>query len=175
MCEDVIEEGALLGQIPNLKYQDYNLLDPKKFPQFQVDQYMCKRIDPVRKYEVLALQEWIEKIAHSGLLNLLGIMHFACSPKLNVVVKVLLSYVHDANLWLDRKRDVNVDIIHRITILSKVGMDPASHFVGKKLDRKLVEHLTKEFKLTKVGRAYDAQISKMKHCDSQSSCWLDEC
>ena len=34
MSEDVAEEGALLGKIPNLKYQDYNLQDPKKFPQF---------------------------------------------------------------------------------------------------------------------------------------------
>ena len=32
MFQDVIEEGALLGQILNLKYQDYNLLDPKTFP-----------------------------------------------------------------------------------------------------------------------------------------------
>jgi hypothetical protein len=37
MSEDVIEEGTLLGQIPNLKYQDYNLLDPEKFLQFQAD------------------------------------------------------------------------------------------------------------------------------------------
>lgn len=40
MFEDVVEEGALLGQILNLKYQDYNLQDPEKFPQFQADQYM---------------------------------------------------------------------------------------------------------------------------------------
>ena len=32
MSEDVIEEGTLLGQILNLKYQDYNLLDLEKFP-----------------------------------------------------------------------------------------------------------------------------------------------
>lgn len=32
MLEDVKEEGALLGHIPGLKYQDYNLQDPDKFP-----------------------------------------------------------------------------------------------------------------------------------------------
>ena len=37
MSEDVVEEGALLGQIQNLKYQNYNLQDFEKFPQFQVD------------------------------------------------------------------------------------------------------------------------------------------
>lgn len=34
MSKDVIEEGDLLGNIPNLRYQDYNLEDPEKFPQF---------------------------------------------------------------------------------------------------------------------------------------------
>ena len=66
MSEDMVEEGALLGQIPNLKYQDYNLQDPKKFPQFHVDQSMCKRVDLITQDEVLALQEWIEKLAPSG-------------------------------------------------------------------------------------------------------------
>ena len=31
MFEDVVEEGDLLGHIPILRYQDYNLQDPKKF------------------------------------------------------------------------------------------------------------------------------------------------
>jgi hypothetical protein len=134
MSKDVIEEGTLLGQIPNLKYQDYNLLDLEKFPQFQADRYMCRRIDPVMNAKTLALQEWIEKLPPPGLLNLLRIPHFACSPKLNAVVKVLLSCIYDGYLWLDRKIDVNVDVIHRITGLSKVGVDPVLHFVDKNLD-----------------------------------------
>lgn len=32
MSKDVQEEGALPGYIPGLKYQEYNLQDPKKFP-----------------------------------------------------------------------------------------------------------------------------------------------
>lgn len=151
MSEDVIEEGALLGQIPNLKYQDYNLLDPKKFPHFQVDRYMCRRINLVTNIETLALQEWIENLAPLGLLNLLRIPRFARSPELNAVVKVLLSCVHDGYLWLDHKIDVHVDVIHRITGLSKVGVDLASHFVDKNLDRKLAAKLMKEFKLMKGG------------------------
>jgi hypothetical protein len=35
-------------------------------------------------------------------------------------------------------------------------MDPSMHFVGKSLDRKLAVRLTKEFNLSKGGRAYDA-------------------
>ena len=37
MSKDVEEEGSLLGHVNDLKYQDYNLLDNVKFPQFQVD------------------------------------------------------------------------------------------------------------------------------------------
>ena len=53
MSEDVAEEGELLEHILNLKYQDYNFQDPEKFPQFQADQYMCKRVDPITQDEVL--------------------------------------------------------------------------------------------------------------------------
>lgn len=110
---------------------------------------MCRRMDLVTNFETLALQEWIEKLAPLGLLNLLRIPHFVRSPELNMVVKVLLSCVHDGYLWLDCKIDVNVDVIHRITGLSKVGTDPTLHFVGKNLDQKLAVKLTKEFNLTK--------------------------
>lgn len=51
--------------------------------------------------------------------------------------------------------DLKVDAIHRITGLSKVGVDPSTHFVGKSQDRKLVAQLTKEFNFSKGGRAYD--------------------
>ena len=51
----------------------------------------------------------------------------------------------------DRKIDVNVDVIHCIIGLSKAGVDPASHFVGKNIDQKLAAKMSKEFKLKKVG------------------------
>ena len=144
MSEDILEEGALLGHIQNLKYQEYNLQDPKNFSQFQDDQYMCKRIDLATQAEVLASQDWIERLAPSSLLNLLRIPHFGWSPELNIVVNVLLSCVHDRYLWLDHKMDLNVDVIHQIIVLSKVGEDPISHFLGKNLDRKLATKLIKD-------------------------------
>lgn len=101
--------------------------------------------------ETLALQEWIENLTPSGLLNLLRMPHFAHNPKLNAVVKVLLSCVHDVYLWLDCKIELNVDVIDRITRLSKVGADPTMHFIGKNLDKKLATKLTKEFNLMKGG------------------------
>lgn len=53
MSEDVEEEGSLLGHVNDLKYQDYNLLDHIKFPQFQVDQYMAMTVNPATKVEAL--------------------------------------------------------------------------------------------------------------------------
>ena len=117
---------------------------------------MTKRVDLVTKAEVFALQEWIERLAPSSLLNLLRIPYFGRSMELNAVVKVLLSCVHDGYLWVDQKIDLNVDVIHRITGINKVGADPSTHFVGKNLDQKLATKLTKEFNLSKGIRAYDA-------------------
>jgi hypothetical protein len=34
MSEDIVEEGDLLANIQQLHYQDYNLQDLEKFPQF---------------------------------------------------------------------------------------------------------------------------------------------
>ena len=45
MSEDIIEEGDLLANNPQLRYQDYNLQDSEKYPQFQADQYMSRKID----------------------------------------------------------------------------------------------------------------------------------
>lgn len=156
MSSDVIQEGDLLANIPQLRYQDYNLQDPEKYPQFQAEQYMSKQIDLITQTEKIVSQEWIEKLASSGLLNLLRIPHFGRSPEVNAVVKLLLSCVHEWYLWLEGKIDLNIDVIHRITNLSKVGDDPGAHFVGKKLDRKLVVKLNRELKLTKGMRAYDS-------------------
>ena len=49
-----------------------------------------------------------------------------------------------------------MDVIHRIAGLSKVGVDPSTHFVGKNLDRKKAAKLTKEFNLSKGTKAYDS-------------------
>ena len=117
---------------------------------------MCKRPDLITLAKVIVPQEWIKKLVPSGLLNLLIILHFGQSLELNAVVKVLLSCVHEGYLWLDRKIDLNVDVIHRIIVLSKVGRDPGAHFIGKNLDWKLVAKIMKEHNITKGMRAYDS-------------------
>ena len=48
---------------------------------------------------------------------------------------------------------MNVDVIHRITGLSKAGNDPGAHFAGKSLDRKLATKMKMEHKVMKGMRA----------------------
>ena len=144
MSEDVEEEGSLLGHVNDLKYQGYNLLDHVKFPQFQVNQHMAMTVNPATKVEALTPQAWIASLQPSGLLTLLQIPHFGRSNEINVVVKVMLSCVHGGHLWLDRKVDITIDLIHRIIGLSKTPTDPAAHFIGKDQNKKLVVRLIKK-------------------------------
>ena len=99
MSKDVEEEVSLLGYVNDLKYQDYNLLDRLKFPQFQMDQYMSMIMNPMTKVEALTPQAWIALLQPSGLLNLLQIPHFGRSNEINIVVKVMLPCVHGGHLW----------------------------------------------------------------------------
>ena len=55
MSEDFIEEGDLLANIPQLRYQDYNLQDPEKYPQFQADHYMTRKVDLITQVEKIVL------------------------------------------------------------------------------------------------------------------------
>ena len=162
MSEDVEEKGSLLGYVNDLKYQDYNLLDHIKFPQFQVDWYMSMTVNSTMKVEALTLQDWIASLQSLGLLNLLQILHFRHNNEINTVVKITLSYVHDGHLWLDRRVDIMINLIHQITNLSKIGADPTTHFIGKDQDRKLAVRLIKKYNLTRGGRAYDDMQIKDK-------------
>ena len=91
--------------------------------------------------------EHVQILERSGLLNLLKIPHFGRGPKVNTVVRVLLSCVHRGYLWLSNQIDLNVDLIHHITGLSKSGKDPQTHISGKPKDSKLPHHLVQKYKL----------------------------
>ena len=156
ISEDVVEEGDLLANIPQLRYQDYNLQDLKKFPQFQPNRYLIRKIDPITKVEKIVPHDWIANLASSGLLKLLKIPHFGRSLEVNVIIKILLFCVHEDYLWLESKIDLNIDVIHRITGLSKIGDDSSVHFVGKKSNCKLAAKITQQFNLKKGTKAYDS-------------------
>ena len=71
------------------------------------------------------------------------------------MVHVILSCVHGGYLWLGNKVDLNVDLIHRITGLSKTGKDPKTHISGKNKYSKLPAALVTKYKLQRGGWAYD--------------------
>jgi hypothetical protein len=112
---------------------------------------MAMTINPATKIEALTPQAWIASLQPSGLLNLLQIPHYERSNEINAVVKVLLSCVHGGHIWLDRRVNITIDLIHRITRLSKTRADPVAHFVGKDQDRKLAVRLIKKYNLIRGG------------------------
>ena len=50
---------------------------------------------------------------------------------------------------------MNIDLIHRITGLSKTGQDPKTNITGKTKDSKLSPDLVAKYKIQRGGRAYD--------------------
>ena len=110
---------------------------------------------PTTKVEALTPQAWIASLQPSRLLNFLQIPHFGQSNEINAVVKIFLSCVHGGHLWLDRRVNITIDLIHQITGLSKTREDPSAHFVGKDQDKKLDAQLIKKYNLTRGGQAYD--------------------
>ena len=117
---------------------------------------MAMTVNLATKVEALTPQAWIASLQPSRLLNLLQIPHFGCNNEINVVIKVLLSCVHEGHLWLDHRVDIMIDLIHQIIGLSKTGANLVAHFVGKDQDKKLAVRLTKKYNLTRGGRVYDA-------------------
>ena len=63
--------------------------------------------------------------------------------------------MHGGHFWLNYRVDITIDLIHRITGLSKTRAEPVTHFVGKDQDRKLATQLIKKYNLTRGGQAYD--------------------
>ena len=51
--------------------------------------------------------------------------------------------------------DLNVNLIHRITRLSKTGKDPQTHISSKSKDSKLPVTLVNKYKIHRGGRDYD--------------------
>ena len=102
--------------------------------------------------------EHIQILERSGLLNLLRIPHFGRGAEVNAIVRVLLSRVHGGYLWLGNRVDLNVDLIHRITGLSKTGKDSQTHISSKGKDSKLPAALVTKYKLQRGGQDYDITI-----------------
>ena len=120
---------------------------------------MIQRNPRTKRYELVPMDH-VRVLEKSGLLNLLEIPHFGRGIEVNVVVRVLLSCVHGGYLWLSNRVDLNIDLIHRITDLSKHGQDPQTHITTKAKDTRLSQDQVQKYQLQRGGRAYDLAALK---------------
>lgn len=61
----------------------------------------------------------------------------------------MMARIHQGYLWLDRNVDLTIDLIHRITGLSKRGKDPKQFFQGKSKEKEAVAKMKKSHALVK--------------------------
>jgi hypothetical protein len=98
----VIIDEDMLGNVPQLKYVDQNIIDKMKFPEIVSDNYLEMKIDAKMYFPVVELKVWARGLEQASLLNLFDIPQFGRSEEINACVNMLLKYVHDGYFWLDR-------------------------------------------------------------------------
>ena len=59
--------------------------------------------------------KWLRGVEKAGLLNLLWVPHYHCTPVTIFVIRQLLCLVHDGCLWLEESIPIIDYLIHRIT------------------------------------------------------------
>jgi hypothetical protein len=104
-----------LERIPTLKISDYKLGDRKRYGMLAPYKYLTKTKG--KKSKIIP-QLWTMDITRSTVLNVMKIPHFGRHQEVNACINLLLSCFHGRYLWLDIRITVNLELIHRITILS---------------------------------------------------------
>ena len=69
--DDIVFEGACLGRVPVLKFEDWDLTDHEKFPHLATEKLMHQKIDVIAGMIELEPQKWLRGVEKAGLLNLL--------------------------------------------------------------------------------------------------------
>ena len=130
--------GTMTGKIDWLKYADHDTSGRGKFPQFAPGTYLhFVKYDETRE-TLLEVKRWAAGLDQAGLLKMLDVPHFGRGTQVTVVVKQLLSLVHEGHLWIgDKKIPINGELIQRITGLPIAGPNPVTKFPSKHEDTKL--------------------------------------
>ena len=98
----------MTGKIDRLKYADHDMNNHGKFPQFTPAQYLHFVKYPETNATLLEVKQWAASLDQVGLLKMLDVPHFGRSTQVTIVVKQLLSLVHDDRLWIgDKKIPIN--------------------------------------------------------------------
>jgi len=103
--DDIRFEGLLLGHVPSLKFEYWDLADCDKFPELAED--------------MLLPQVWLLGVEKAGILKLRWLPHYHCVTITTFVIRQLLCLVHDGFLWLEELIQITAELIHRITHLAE--------------------------------------------------------
>jgi len=98
--------------------------------------------------------KWLIGVEKEGLLNLLWVSHYNCTPMTMLVIKQLLCLMHDGCLWLEEPIPITDMLIHHITHLPYTSKNPSVIFCGKGRELALVESMKEKFKMMKKWRGY---------------------
>lgn len=71
LLEKVVFEGVLLGCLPSLKLEDWDLVDHKKFPHHALNKYLAKIYYEENWVTHLEIMKWVMGVEKGGLLSML--------------------------------------------------------------------------------------------------------
>lgn len=74
--DDIIFEGAHLGWLPSLKFEDWDLVGHNKFPHLVTAKLMKPKKHTVMEVIELELRKWLHGVKMAGLLNLFWVPHY---------------------------------------------------------------------------------------------------
>lgn len=145
-------ECSPLGQVPTLKFEDWDLIDSEKFPHMTMEILMKKKVEgPVIMLEP---QKWLRSVEKARLLHLRWIPHFQRAPITIFVIRQLLCLVHDGYLWLEESIPNTTELIPRISQLPCKGRDP-TEIAGRSSDLALTEAMKTKYKLEKKKQPHN--------------------
>jgi len=121
LLNEILFEGSVLGHVPTMKFEDWDLADNEKFPHLETSQLMKQSKEGV--VTALQPQKWLHGVEEVGLLHLLWILHFHRSLTTIFVIRQLLCLVHERYLWLEEPIPITAELIHRISNLPYMGRD----------------------------------------------------
>lgn len=151
LLDGILFDGSVLGRVPTMKFQYWDLAEREKFPHLETSQLMKQRKEGL----VTALQprRWLCKVEEARLLDLLWIPYFHQEPITIFVIRQLLFLVHDGYLWLEELIPITTELIHRISCLPRIRRDP-TEIVGQSRGLALAKAMKKKYRLEKKQRGY---------------------
>ena len=108
----------------SLKLEDWDLVNHETFPHLETRNLMKPKQNTTAGVTELEPWKWLHRVEKAGLLNLLWVSHFHCTPITIFIIRQLLCLMHDGHLRLKEPIPITTEIIHMISKLPCKGKDP---------------------------------------------------